>query len=191
MNRTSFNCDFARKVELKSGHKYGIIATPPKEVKIKTNLKKFHFCLESFSAKQYLDMHIRFKHPEVALVPDNDPNEVCDSYLPTLVTLPPLEMPNIMQMTTVDDEETRDLKNGVHEPQTASSMSSPRSSGSYSGTEVRIGKRRGSEHCKLYNLEFKVQTIKPLDSRKETNTKNKSKKVAEMRGIPNKSIVLK
>ena len=149
MNHTLFSCGFTKKVELKSGHKYDITATLPKEVKIKTKPKQCNFCPESFSAKQYLDMHIRFKHPEIAPVPDNDPNELYDSYLPTMVTLPSLEMPN-MQMTTVEDEETHYVENGIHEPQAqaASSMSSPRSSGSFTGTEIKKDKRRGSEHRK-------------------------------------------
>ena len=133
----------------------------------------------------------RFKHPEIAPVPDSDQNELCDSYLPTMVTLPSLEMPNIMQMTTVEDKETRDLESGVREPQAALSMSSPRPSGSFTGTEIRKHKRRGSEHRRSYTIEFKMQTIKVLDSLKETRTKNKWRKVAEMRGIPNKSIVCK
>ena len=65
MSRTLFNSGFSKKVELKNGKECDITATLPNTVKLKSkSILLCHFCSEHFSAKQYLDMHTRFKHPE-------------------------------------------------------------------------------------------------------------------------------
>ena len=69
MNRTLFDCGFQKKLELKKielrcGDLYDITETLPKAVKLKYDSIRCGIYSQSFFGKQYLDQHMRFKHPE-------------------------------------------------------------------------------------------------------------------------------
>ena len=63
MNRTLFDCGFQQKVELRNGDLLDVTATLPKAVKLKYDSVRCGICSRSFFGKQYLDQHMRFKHP--------------------------------------------------------------------------------------------------------------------------------
>ena len=63
MNRTLFDCGFQQKVELRNGDLLDVTATLPKAVKVKYDSVRCGICSQSFFGKQYLDQHMRFKHP--------------------------------------------------------------------------------------------------------------------------------
>ena len=63
MNRTLFDCGIQKKVELRSGDLYDVTETLPKAVKLKYDSVRCGICSQSFFGKQYLDQHMRFKHP--------------------------------------------------------------------------------------------------------------------------------
>lgn len=63
MNRTLFDCGFQQKVELRNGDLLDVTATLPKAVKLKYDSVRCSICSQSFFGKQYLDQHMRFKHP--------------------------------------------------------------------------------------------------------------------------------
>lgn len=63
MNRTLFDCGFKQKVELRNGDLLDVTATLPKAVKVKYDSVRCGICSQSFFGKQYLDQHMRFKHP--------------------------------------------------------------------------------------------------------------------------------
>ena len=63
MNRTLFDCGFQQKVELRNGDLLDVAATLPKAVKLKCDSVRCGICSQSLFGKQYLDQHMRFKHP--------------------------------------------------------------------------------------------------------------------------------
>ena len=63
MNRTLFDCGFQQKVKLRNGDLLDVAATLPKAVKLKYDSFRCGICSQSFFGKQYLDQHMRFKHP--------------------------------------------------------------------------------------------------------------------------------
>ena len=63
MNRTLFDCGIQKKVELRSGDLYDVTEILPKAVKLKYDSVRCSICSQSFFGKQYLDQHMRFKHP--------------------------------------------------------------------------------------------------------------------------------
>ena len=63
MNRTLFDCGFQQKVELRNKDLLDVTATLPKAVKLKYDSVRCGICSQSFFGKQYLDQHMRFKHP--------------------------------------------------------------------------------------------------------------------------------
>lgn len=65
MNRTLFDCGFKKNVELKNGGLYDITETLQKPVKMSTSDFKCQKCSQSFFRKQHLEMHTKYKHPEV------------------------------------------------------------------------------------------------------------------------------
>ena len=65
MNRTLIDCGFKKTVELKNGGLYDITETLQKPVKMSTSDFKCQKCSQSFFRKQHLEMHTKYKHPEV------------------------------------------------------------------------------------------------------------------------------
>ena len=65
--------------------------------------------------------------------------------------------------------------------------------GSPSGTEkpIKTSRRQGNKKRNSCTIEFKVQTLTVLDRFTENSTEGKFKKVAEKRGIPSKSLIIK
>ena len=64
-NWTLFDCGFQKNVELKNGGLYDITETLQKPVKMSTSDFMCQKCSQSFFRKQHLEMHTKYKHPEV------------------------------------------------------------------------------------------------------------------------------
>ena len=64
MNRTLFSCGVKRTVETRSGEEFDVSATYPRSVKLSCKPVKCDICNQCFTAKKYLETHIRFKHSE-------------------------------------------------------------------------------------------------------------------------------
>ena len=62
MNRTLFSCGIKRTVTTRKGQEFDVSATFPRSVKLLRKPVKCDICNESFTAKKYLETHIRFKH---------------------------------------------------------------------------------------------------------------------------------
>ena len=62
MNRTFLIYGLQKEFELKRGQLYDITATLSNPVKLVTQSVKCNFCQEVFSGKQYLEIHVRFRH---------------------------------------------------------------------------------------------------------------------------------
>ena len=64
MNRTLFDCGVRKKVELKNGCMLDITPTMEKTAeRSKSAEVKCNVCGKSFRGQQYLDSHMKFKHP--------------------------------------------------------------------------------------------------------------------------------
>ena len=64
MNRTLFDCGVRKKVELKNGCMVDITPTMEKTAEISKSAEvKCNVCGKSFRGQQYLDSHMKFKHP--------------------------------------------------------------------------------------------------------------------------------
>ena len=142
-------------VTYEAPYKYDITSTLPKSVKLDNKPVKCSFCERLFSAKQYLDGHLLFKHSTRSVAEEiqteNTTNRSSDATDEGTVTPP--------SATVIDEKD-------YHE------------------------KRRGSDQRKSYTLEYKMKTLKLLDSFTQNNTKNKWSKVADLQGI-SKSMVIK
>jgi hypothetical protein len=62
MNRTLFDCGIKRQVETKSGQLFDVTTALPRSVKLPNKHVKCDICKKSFTAKKYLETHVRFKH---------------------------------------------------------------------------------------------------------------------------------
>ena len=65
MNKTLFSCGFKKQVETKTGQKYDVTSSQVQNVKLKAKNTLCQFCSATFTAEQYLDTHIQFKHTDV------------------------------------------------------------------------------------------------------------------------------
>ena len=65
MNRTLFDCGFKKNLEVKNGGLYDINETLRKHVKMPASDLQCHKCSQSFSRKQHLEIHTKYKHPDV------------------------------------------------------------------------------------------------------------------------------
>ena len=65
MNRTLFDCGFKKNVEVKNGGLYDINETLQKHVKMTASDFQCQKCSQSFYRKQHLEMHTKYKHPDV------------------------------------------------------------------------------------------------------------------------------
>ena len=63
MNRTFFDRGFKKEVETKSGKRFDVSAGLPKSIKVPNKQVRYEICNESFTAKKYVDTHVRLKHP--------------------------------------------------------------------------------------------------------------------------------
>ena len=165
MNRTLFDCGLRKSVELKDGRLYDITATLEKEVNL-VDIKCKH-CDRSFKGQQYLDGHVRFKHPNIAAQNPNSNSSESTSTSTILVNnnTPILtESPNF---ENVPCESTCVAQGKV---------------------QSRSNNRKGRDTRKSYTVEFKKKTLDLLDSLKSSTKKYNI--VAKQQGV-NRSLVFK
>ena len=125
-------------------------------------------CKEHFTSKQYLRTHMFWKHPA--------PSSHGGQHEIEIITEHDEEKPSAKSVAVVlTDSETEVTEEVTEEDRRG-----------------RSSVRRGSCKRRSYTLDFKVKTLRLLDRRSMTkNLKNKWEKVASMRGISNKSLVVK
>ena len=135
MNRTLFDCGFHKKVEQRSGDLYDITETLHKALKLKYDSVRCGICSQSFSGKQYLDQHMRFKHPECSA--DDSVEEGSDQSISFQISSTPSN-----DVQEIEGRITRDD----------------------SLCTTKGESRRGSSNRKSYTIDFKKQTLDLLDS---------------------------
>lgn len=166
MNRTLFDCGFKRQVETKSGQLFDVTAALPKYVNLPDKAIKCEICNESFAAKKYLDTHVRFKHNSEK---SNHGNQGKNKNVYECI-----QTQSSARKAT--SEETDDI--------------TTQSQAAAISAIDRTDRRRGCSKRKSYTVDFKLKTLKLLDSLSELKTKKKWEKVAEKQGI-SKSLVVK
>eukprot|EP00112_Aurelia_sp_Birch-Aquarium-sp1_P010693 Seg2277.4 transcript_id=Seg2277.4/GoldUCD/mRNA.D3Y31 product="hypothetical protein" protein_id=Seg2277.4/GoldUCD/D3Y31 len=178
MNKTLFSCVFKKQVETRTGRKYDVTASQVQSVKLKTKNIPCKFCAATFTAEQYLFSHIQFKHK-------SETSDVIPTMLP-------------IRKTSKDQENTGDGADLVRDDASVNIESDPglefasKSFEKAASTEISsMSSRRGQNQRKSYTIDFKVQTLKLLDTLTQMKVKNKWQKCAMERGIPNKSMVIK
>ena len=142
MNRTLFDCGFHEKVELRSADLYNITERLHKAVKLKYDSIRCGICSQSFSGKQYLDQHLRFKHPECSA--DDGVQEGSDQSTSLQISSTPFNDVQEIEGTIARDDSSRTTKGES---------------------------RRGSSNRKSHTIEFKKQTLDLLDSMSNAKSK--------------------
>lgn len=167
MNRTLFSCGIKRTVTTRKGQEFDVSATFPRSVKLLRKPVKCDICNESFTAKNYLETHIRFKHSS----DKESKDEIRDNK---------------------DQTEYRKLHQNEETPTPSSSEQAEQPTVQRkSATIDKEDKRRGQSRRKSYTVAFKLETLKLLDSLTEIKFKNKRYEiVARERGI-SRSLVIK
>ena len=167
MNRTLFSCGIKRTVTTRKGQEFDVSATFPRSVKLLRKPVKCDICNESFTAKKYLETHIRFKHSS----DKESKDEIRDNK---------------------DQTEYRKLHQNEETPTPSSSEQAEQPTVQRkSATIDKEDKRRGQSRRKSYTVAFKLETLKLLDSLTEIKFKNKRYEiVARERGI-SRSLVIK
>ncbi len=161
MNRTLFDCRFKRQVETKSGQLFDVTAALPKYVNLPDKGIKCEIWNESSTANKYFDTHMRFKHiSEMSNHGNQGKNKNVCECIQT--------QSKATSKETVDDDDINNTQSQA----------------------AAIDRRRGCSERKSYTVDFKLKTLKLLDSLSELKTKKKWEKVAEKQGI-NKSLVVK
>ena len=168
MNRTLFDCGIKKQVETKRGQLFDVTTALPRSVKLPSKPVRCDICQESFSAKKYLETHVRFKH-------NRSENSINLFNLGNDVT----ECAQVQER-----EETS--KETAH----SDSMTKPIFRKPQAAAIDKTEKRRGCNRRKSYTVDFKLKTVQLLQNLGELNTKKKWEKVAEMQGI-SKSLVVK
>ena len=159
MNRTLFDCG------LKDGRLYDITTTLEKEVNL-VDIKCKH-CDRSFKGQQYLDGHVRFKHPNIAA---QNPNSNSSESTSTSTILVNNNTPILTESPNFENV--------------------PRESTCVAQGKVqsRSNNRKGRDTRKSYTVEFKKKTLDLLDSLKSSTKKYNI--VAKQQGV-NRSLVFK
>jgi len=80
MNRTLFGCGFKRKIDF-NGKEFDVTSALPQATKIEKKLELCHHCGQSFSGKQYLNMHLHFKHRETTKPKQNSSSNFEEAFL--------------------------------------------------------------------------------------------------------------
>ena len=168
MNRTLFDCGIKKQVETKRGQLFDVTTALPRSVKLPSKPVRCDICQESFSAKKYLETHVRFKH-------NRSENSINLFNLGNDVT----ECAQVQER-----EETS--KETAH----SDSMTKPIFRKPQAAAIDKTEKRWGCNRRKSYTVDFKLKTVQLLQNLGELNTKKKWEKVAEMQGI-SKSLVVK
>ena len=165
MNRTLFDCGLRKSVELKDGRLYDITTTLEKEVNL-VDIKCKH-CDSSFKGQQYLDGHVRFKHPNIAA---QNPNSNSSESTSTSTILVNNNTPILTESPNFENV--------------------PRESTCVAQGKVqsRSNNRKGRDTRKSYTVEFKKKTLDLLDSLKSSTKKYNI--VAKQQGV-NRSLVFK
>ena len=165
MNRTLFDCGLRKSVELKDGRLYDITTTLEKEVNL-VDIKCKH-CDRSFKGQQYLDGHVRFKHPNIAA---QNPNSNSSESTSTSTILVNNNTPILTESPNFENV--------------------PRESTCVAQGKVqsRSNNRKGRDTRKSYTVEFKKKTLDLLDSLKSSTKKYNI--VAKQQGV-NRSLVFK
>ena len=165
MNRTLFDCGLRKSVELKDGRLYDITTTLEKEVNL-VDIKCKH-CDRSFKGQQYLDGHVRFKHPNIAA---QNPNSNSSESTSTSTILVNNNTPILTESPNFENV--------------------PRESTCVAQGKVQScsNNRKGRDTRKSYTVEFKKKTLDRLDSLKSSTKKYNI--VAKQQGV-NRSLVFK
>ncbi len=161
MNRTLFDCGLKKSVELKDGTLYDITPTLKKTVEPGEPVL-CSICHQSFTGKQYFDIHMQFKHKN-STATDNPSSSNKDSVQTDLKQNLPRIVIDVESKSQCDGPTNQQNKPKSHE------------------------KRRGSAKRKSYSVEFKKQTLDLLDSLK-TST-NKFTTVAREKGVSKSQVV--
>ena len=143
---------------------YDVTQTMAKSVQLKQHESAIcRICRQSFHGKQYLDMHVRCKHPS--------------EFNTDTATKGERKLENVEEI---------DQPASVENSRNVQTRTADRTA--MSAESEKIENRRGSDKRKSYSVEFKKQTLDLLDSLKDS--KNKWQKVAEARRV-SKSLVVK
>ena len=174
MQQTLFSCGVEKKIKSSAGRIYDVTSLMPSFVERDVKKIKCDACNEEFKSKQYLDLHILWKHKEninadeVKCTSHSGPRRLLD-----------LDKDNF-NCDGHKSQNTADLGNSriiTHKPSESE--------------KVSVSNRRGRTKRKSYTVEFKVKTLAVLDKLSKAGVKNKWKKVADERGLPDKSLVIK
>ena len=157
MNRTLFDCGVRKKVELKNGCMLDITPTMEKTAEISKSAEvKCNVCGKSFRGQQYLDSHMKFKHPMTENSHEGSKQEnmfanrkEADAHC----SLPEASQSGSNDPIVLDSNEVESLGN----------------------------KRRGSKKRKSYTVEFKKKTLDLFDSLK--SSKHRYNIVSKEKGV--------
>ena len=157
MNRTLFDCGVRKKVELKNGCMLDITPTMEKTAEISKSAEvKCNVCGKSFRGQQYLDSHMKFKHPMTENSHEGSKQEnmfanrkEADAHC----SLPEASQSGSNDPIVLDSNEVESLGN----------------------------KRRGSKKRKSYTVEFKKKTLDLFYSLK--SSKHRYNIVSKEKGV--------
>lgn len=157
MNRTLFDCGVRKSVELKNGSLLDITSTMKKTAMLtKSYDVQCSCCGKAFNGQQYLDSHMKFKHPSSTAENSHEGQQHRD--------ISPNQKEADVPCSVLDDSPPE----APYDPIIVN--------------EESLGKkRRGSEKRKSYTVEFKKKTLDFLDSL--TSSKNKYKIVSREKGV--------
>ena len=170
MQGTLFKFGFTKKIISERGTCYDVTQSMPKTASSILKPIECDVCKENFTSKQYLGTHMFWKHPAPSRSHDRQ---------------------HEMEIITTGHDEGKPAAKSMavvltdSETEVAEEVTEEESRG-------RSSVRRGSCKRRSYTLDFKVKTLRLLDRLSVTkNMKNKWEKVASMRGISSKSLVVK
>ena len=169
MNRTLFGCGFKRKLIFK-GKEFDVTSALPTTTKIEKKVETCRHCGEFFSGKQYLNMHLNFKHKDLVQPRQNGSShfpEACADYT-----------------NKADDQEYIDLSSDEVDKTTAVSLVSRPGQFANNSGQHEVSWR------KSYTLEFKMQSLHLLDTMSRSKVKDRWNKAAASRGV-SKSMIVK
>lgn len=145
MNRTLIDCGYKEEVETKSGRWFDVSAGLPKSVKLPNKQVRCKICNESFTAKKYLDTHVRLKHP----FHDSRQRSTCSTKTSILSS-------NIERNVTQDTPPTEEAR------RTTCRYSTENENCEKVATN-KTNNRRGSDQRRSYTVDFKIKTLELLE----------------------------
>jgi len=146
MNRTLFGCGFKRKIDF-NGKEFDVTSALPQATKIEKKLELCHHCGQSFPGKQYLNMHLHFKHRETTKSKQNSSSNFEEAFTGDT---------NVQEHIDLSAEGATEQIEANGKSKATSFMPRP-------GLLVNESGQYGSSQRKSYTLEFKMRSLHLLD----------------------------